>query len=457
MALTLICETSTGKTIEPRSFEAGTVGLGRAPGNDFVLAMESHGVSGNHARFEFKDGTWYLTDIGSTNGTRLNGQPLVAHQANVIQNGDVVFIGHWKIVCKLGAAQAGPAPTSAPTAAPAPIPAPVVVPKIGPAGTASALPIPTMVPAAGETTAKIEPASGPAAPLDLDIDRDEVRKVAFVLREVLNQGGDLAGNLRDQLRKSLAKLPTSQHLDLLEQLEEIATKQAAGGGGAAAKVLEAVEAERVRQRSLREAAFTAMSELSKERANTDASFRDHGDVQRFFTLIDNSLDLTLEWIVSCLSGRRAFEEKFGAKVTKFFGLERNPIKHALSAPQAGAYLLGWEHDRNTAEIKANLEDAFRDLTAHQLALVAGVQALKAALAHLDPATHEKAARDKASAFSKALGLSVDKEAWIHLKKTYQELFDNESKLFNEVIFPNVRQGYLAAHDEHGLGKSSDGG
>ena len=43
MPLTLICETSTGKSIEPRTFPDGEITLGRAPGNDFVLDMESAG------------------------------------------------------------------------------------------------------------------------------------------------------------------------------------------------------------------------------------------------------------------------------------------------------------------------------------------------------------------------------------------------------------------------------
>ena len=447
MPLTLICETSTGKSIEPRTFPDGEITLGRAPGNDFVLDMESAGVSGNHAKFALRDGGWKLTDLGSTNGTRLNGQQLQPNVGMAIKDTDVVLIGHWKIRCQLTATQPVIQVPRIDRPAPAAPPAP------NPANTASALPVPTMVPAAA-TTVKTSPVRGPADPLDLSAEREEVRKVAVVLREVLKQGGDLTQRLRDQV----AKRPRTQQVDLLHQLQEIAAKQAAGGGDAARKIKDAVDAELTRQRSLREAAYDAMCRLSDERGNTEVQFGDHGDVQRFGLLVDNALDLTLEWIVSCLSGRRAFEEKFGAKVTKFFGLESNPIKHALSAPQAGAYLLGWENpERDPDEIKANLEDAFRDLTAHQLALVAGVQnALKAALEHLDPEKHEKAAREKASAFTKALGLSVDKEAWVHLKKTYKELFDNESKLFNEVIFPNVRQGYLAAHDEQGLGKSSDG-
>ena len=32
------------------------------------------------------------------------------------------------------------------------------------------------------------------------------------------------------------------------------------------------------------------------------------------------------------------------------------------------------------------------------------------------------------------------------------MLDNESKLFNEVIYPNVRKGYLAAHEKSESGE-----
>jgi FHA domain-containing protein len=48
--------------------------IGRGLDNDLVL--ESTDVSRHHARIEFNAGQWQLLDLGSTNGTRVNGQPV---------------------------------------------------------------------------------------------------------------------------------------------------------------------------------------------------------------------------------------------------------------------------------------------------------------------------------------------------------------------------------------------
>jgi len=45
--------------------------LGRSRGCDVVLSSEA--VSRRHAQLFFRDGNWVIRDLGSTNGTRVNG------------------------------------------------------------------------------------------------------------------------------------------------------------------------------------------------------------------------------------------------------------------------------------------------------------------------------------------------------------------------------------------------
>lgn len=63
--------------------------LGRASDNHVVLSDAC--VSLYHARIELRDGMWWLFDLGSRNGTRLNGVSLSRPMPLV--NGDLISIG----------------------------------------------------------------------------------------------------------------------------------------------------------------------------------------------------------------------------------------------------------------------------------------------------------------------------------------------------------------------------
>lgn len=75
-----------GERTVPLSSESVTIG--RLADCDVVLADK--GASRKHAQLRFRDGSWVLTDLGSTNGTRLNGQTV---QSRELSDGDKVTIG----------------------------------------------------------------------------------------------------------------------------------------------------------------------------------------------------------------------------------------------------------------------------------------------------------------------------------------------------------------------------
>lgn len=67
---------------------ADLVTIGRLPACEVVIADK--GASRRHAQIRRKDGTHTLTDLGSTNGTRLNGQTI---QSRELADGDRITIG----------------------------------------------------------------------------------------------------------------------------------------------------------------------------------------------------------------------------------------------------------------------------------------------------------------------------------------------------------------------------
>lgn len=69
--------------------ERDVVTLGRDGANDIVIADLQ--VSRFHLRFLHRDNEYHLEDLGSTNGTRVNGT--VATGITPLENGDTLFVG----------------------------------------------------------------------------------------------------------------------------------------------------------------------------------------------------------------------------------------------------------------------------------------------------------------------------------------------------------------------------
>ena len=67
--------------------------LGRTPDND--LCFDNNSVSGHHAEvYHLPDGSFQICDLGSTNGTRVNGQSI---QSQILNHGDVVELGEVRL------------------------------------------------------------------------------------------------------------------------------------------------------------------------------------------------------------------------------------------------------------------------------------------------------------------------------------------------------------------------
>lgn len=61
-------------------------------GREGSLVIDDEFASSYHARFRVARGRWYVEDLGSTNGTWLNGRRIQA--AQWLKKGDKIQIGH---------------------------------------------------------------------------------------------------------------------------------------------------------------------------------------------------------------------------------------------------------------------------------------------------------------------------------------------------------------------------
>jgi pSer/pThr/pTyr-binding forkhead associated (FHA) protein len=85
---TLLVHSNDGAKPKPVRLEA-SVTVGRAP--ECELRLDDTYASSQHARIFGKNGSWYVEDLGSTNGTYVNEQKLAAPA--MLQPGDRIRVG----------------------------------------------------------------------------------------------------------------------------------------------------------------------------------------------------------------------------------------------------------------------------------------------------------------------------------------------------------------------------
>lgn len=188
------------------------------------------------------------------------------------------------------------------------------------------------------------------------------------------------------------------------------------------------------------------------------SFRSASDAEKFGKRIEQALDITFDWFARSIASRAEFGEQVGADITGVFSLEGNPLKRADSASQVAEYLLDWESAQSSSQARAHLELAYRDLSMHQLGLLAGAQrAVQAVLERVSPAEIEKLAASEGTAWLKMMPTGV--RAWDYYRAAHKELVEESGKLFRELVSPAIREGYMRDFERRvkleGGGSSTD--
>lgn len=77
----------------PIPLESTVLTLGRGLSNDIIL--EDTRVSRHHAQLRYKSRRFWLTDLGSTNGTYINGERILEE---ALRDGDVVSLGGLELI-----------------------------------------------------------------------------------------------------------------------------------------------------------------------------------------------------------------------------------------------------------------------------------------------------------------------------------------------------------------------
>src|SRR5271166_4826645 len=96
---------------ESRVIGGGEYGIGRGPGNDWVLADPNREISKRHCLIAFRSGQWQIADL-STNGTFLNNEksPIGPGGTRPLRSGDRLGLGPYEIEVEIAESVAEPSP-----------------------------------------------------------------------------------------------------------------------------------------------------------------------------------------------------------------------------------------------------------------------------------------------------------------------------------------------------------
>jgi len=96
---TFVCTRLTGRVfpvVKPRNSMPGPISVGRTSEND--IAIPEYSVSKRHCIISRVNGEFRLTDMGSTNGTIVDGVSLVPQKPRRLMGGETISLGRLMLV-----------------------------------------------------------------------------------------------------------------------------------------------------------------------------------------------------------------------------------------------------------------------------------------------------------------------------------------------------------------------
>ena len=409
---TRLTEVGREVALSEREFDQERITIGRGTANDVVLKDPACVVSTKHAEIRARNGAWSLYDVGSTNGTVLNGVRITPKQGQVLHDGDRITIGPFELVFESGArARLGDADRH------------VVVPVYAASGTAATDPqrlLYLLRRAAAETHAQSE--------------------------------GNLEDHLEQLLRNALAGCDQVKAESIVQSVKAV-VQQSSRDVVAVAKEspgpLPQLAAPRVL--SYREEKASVGEDLAgfvyEELGVKGATLNSN----QMANQIASVLQVVFAGLADAVRGRREFQKEFEVEATRILAWTPNPIKHAEGSREIGTILLDPESiGLTTDQVARSLKEVFQDLTLHQLGLMAGFrECIRGLLKELDPEVLGKSPKVEAS--RKGIGLlsggnvRAEAAAWRRYIDKHRQLTEEEVKVFERILAPHFAKGYLSVH------------
>ena len=438
-----------------KSMDKGVISIGRSLENDWVLPDPERLVSAKHCVIQFKDGRYYLTDH-STNGVELVKAGIRLRRGNSewLEDGEVIRIGDYEIGARIDAdltlADSNPFGLEASSSFDA-----LMGRQNSPAPISNAPPATAHFKggAAQDTFPDLfdflTPASVPPATQSdhVPVERHDFRPpipqapsapliTPASASSVIPEDWDLLSDVAAQPQPQLPPLavapvvpvvpvdvppvftvePDPVQLPAVERVEPL-VPPAIGGG---ADLLRA---------------FLRGAGLDQLRI-------DPAQAQAQMESIGRSYRLMVEGLIDVLRARSSLKGEFRMQQTMISPVENNPLKFAPNVDEALLLLL---RHGNHAFMSPDLAiaDSFDDLRAHQLAVMAGVEAaINALLKRFEPSQLE-ARMGKPGALSNLFG-SRHAQNWQQFTELYAQISREAEEDFQDLF----GREFSRAYEEH---------
>ena len=453
--------------------DRGVISIGRASDNDWVLPDPERLVSARHCSIQYKDGRYYLTD-NSTNGVELltAGVRLRRGNSEPLQDGEVIRIGDYEISARidfnLGSADAlpfavdssnsfealmgrqQPLPSAAPVFPSVPVAQfqggsaldtmPDLFDFLAPSPTPPATQ-PDHVPAEQHDFRPPAPTSIPAPIVEAP--------VPAVAPAVIPEDWDLFADtpaprapapLPVPPLEPVAPLPLSLPPQPQPQPQPQPVPVAVAPAAPAESPLSAPLAQPTPTPASQQAdllqAFLRGAGLDQLRIDKEQAEAQMENIGRSYRLM-------VEGLIDVLRARSSLKGEFRMQQTMIRPVENNPLKFAPNVDEAMLLMLRHSSQAFMSADQA-VHDSFDDLRAHQLAVMAGVEAaIKHLLQRFEPAELE-ARMGKPGGLSNLFSGSRQAQYWQQFTALYSQISREAQDDFQDLF----GREFSRAYEEH---------
>ena len=423
-----------------KSMDNGVMAIGRSSENDWILPDPERLVSAQHCVIQYKDGRYYLTD-NSTNGVELVNAGIRLRRGNSepLQDGELIRIGDYEIQARIDSGvkvtDSQPFGTDGSNSFEAlmgrqgagvvtPLPTPVIAPQFQGASSMDTLPdlfdflTPTTVPP------PTQPDHVPAEQHDF---RPPVAVTVPTPEQPLNSGSVIPEDW-----DLFGETPTPS---ISPPPPVIAPPEPPPEPPPAPPVLEPA-------RPVADANQPDLLQAFLRGAGLDQLRLDKAQAEAQMESIGRSYRLMVEGLIDVLRARSSLKGEFRMQQTTIQPVENNPLKFAPNADEALLLLLRHGNQAFMAPDLA-VRDSFDDLRAHQLAVMAGVEAaIKHLLTRFEPAQLEER-MGKPGGLSSLFNGSRQAQYWQQFTELYNSISREAQEDFQDLFGREFSRAYEA--------------